>query len=163
MNNTGVTGLTAQNLTLSMRVFGPRISAYAYWHTTDTCTYIYHAKSRLNIPDQAISHVIQFLTGYLTQKIFLLHLSDHYRDNTIFGGSESRYRPRRDWKLRLKRVESNTSLYTNLMICVKCDSFHVRQIMLSKCILKLFHIRRKCWDDLSAGLSPLKGAWGYTY
>ena len=28
-------------LTLSMRVFGPRNSAYAFWTTTDTCTYIY--------------------------------------------------------------------------------------------------------------------------
>ena len=33
-----------------MRAFGPRNSAYAFWTTTDTHTYIYHAKSRLNTP-----------------------------------------------------------------------------------------------------------------
>ena len=38
-------------LTLSMRAFGPRISAYAFWTTTDIHTdIIYHAKSRLNTP-----------------------------------------------------------------------------------------------------------------
>ena len=41
-------------LTLSMRAFGPRNSAYAFWNTTDIPTdrptYIYHAKSRLNTP-----------------------------------------------------------------------------------------------------------------
>ena len=37
-------------LTLSMRAFGTRISAYAFWTTTDIPTYIYHAKSRLNTP-----------------------------------------------------------------------------------------------------------------
>ena len=37
-------------LTLSMRAFGPRNSAYAFWTTTDIPTYIYHAKSRLNTP-----------------------------------------------------------------------------------------------------------------
>ena len=38
-------------LTLSMRAFGPRISAYAF-HDRHTYrhTYIYHAKSRLNTP-----------------------------------------------------------------------------------------------------------------
>ena len=35
-------------LTLSMHAFGPRNSAYAFWTTTDTHIYIYHAKSRLN-------------------------------------------------------------------------------------------------------------------
>ena len=36
---------------LSMRVFGPRNSAYALWHTkTYKPTHIYHAKSRLNTP-----------------------------------------------------------------------------------------------------------------
>ena len=39
-------------LTLSMRAFGPRISAYAFGTSTDIHTdrhtYIYHAKSRLN-------------------------------------------------------------------------------------------------------------------
>ena len=39
-------------LTLSMRAFGPRISAYPFWTTTDIHTYrpTYHAKSRLNTP-----------------------------------------------------------------------------------------------------------------
>ena len=41
-------------LTLSLRAFGPRISAYAFWTRTDIHTdrhtYIYHAKSRLNTP-----------------------------------------------------------------------------------------------------------------
>ena len=37
MNNTGVTGLTAKKKTLSMRVFGPRNSAYAVnLHTRHT-------------------------------------------------------------------------------------------------------------------------------
>ena len=36
---------------LSMRVFGPRNSAYALWHTkTYKLTHIYHAKSQLNTP-----------------------------------------------------------------------------------------------------------------
>ena len=35
-NNTGVTGrLNCPKLTLSMHVFGPRNSAYAFWDTTD--------------------------------------------------------------------------------------------------------------------------------
>ena len=56
MNNTGVTGLTAKKKTLSMRVFGPRNSAYAVNLTYETYRhiyiyiYIYHAKSRLNTP-----------------------------------------------------------------------------------------------------------------
>ena len=39
-------------LTLSMRAFCPRISAYAFWTTTYIHTYrpTYHAKSRLNTP-----------------------------------------------------------------------------------------------------------------
>ena len=43
MNNTGVCGLTAQKLSLSMRVFGPRNSAYAVNLTYETYrhTYIY--------------------------------------------------------------------------------------------------------------------------
>ena len=36
---------------LSMRIFGPRNTAYALWHTkTYKPTHIYHAKSRLNTP-----------------------------------------------------------------------------------------------------------------
>ena len=60
MNNTGVTGLTAKKKdltakkkTLSMRMFGPRNSAYAVNLTYETYRqhiYIYHAKSRLNTP-----------------------------------------------------------------------------------------------------------------
>ena len=34
----------------------------------------------------------------------LVHFRDQYTDNsTLFGGSESRYKSRRDWKLRLKK------------------------------------------------------------
>ena len=41
MNNTGVTGrIFRPILTLSMRAFGPRNSAYAFWPTTDTYIYI---------------------------------------------------------------------------------------------------------------------------
>ena len=40
MNNTGVTGLTAKKKTLSMRVFGPRNSAYFDIRDIPT-TYIY--------------------------------------------------------------------------------------------------------------------------
>ena len=42
MNNTGVTGriLLPNILTLSMRAFGPRNSAYAFWTTTDIYVYI---------------------------------------------------------------------------------------------------------------------------
>ena len=50
MNNTGVTGLTAQNLALSMRVFGPRNSAYAVNLTYDRHTDIH--------TDMYISHKI---------------------------------------------------------------------------------------------------------
>ena len=40
MNNTGVTGLTAKKKTLSMRVFGPRNSAYAVNLTYETYRHI---------------------------------------------------------------------------------------------------------------------------
>ena len=36
MNNTGVTGLTAKKMTLSMHAFGPRNSAYAVNLTYET-------------------------------------------------------------------------------------------------------------------------------
>ena len=40
INNAGVTGRIYRSiLTLSMRAFGPRNSAYAFWTTTDTHTY----------------------------------------------------------------------------------------------------------------------------
>ena len=63
MNNTGVTGrfLTAQNLTLSMHVFGPRDSAYTvdltYDRHTDIPTYIYIS------PEISIEHPSVGLTS----------------------------------------------------------------------------------------------------
>ena len=42
MNNTGVCGLTAQKLSLSMREFGPRNSAYAVNLTYETNRHIHN-------------------------------------------------------------------------------------------------------------------------
>ena len=54
MNKTG--SFKRPKLTLSIRMFGPRNSAYAFWHMVDICIrtyrhiYVYHAKSQLNSP-----------------------------------------------------------------------------------------------------------------
>ena len=53
-------------VTLSMRAFGPRNSAYAFWTTTDTCTYIYIYISR----EISIEHRARFARPITWQRIF---------------------------------------------------------------------------------------------
>ena len=63
MNNTGVTGLIYRPIpTLSMRVFGPRNSAYAFWPTTDTI-YIYIKPMQPTFPLYCLCRT--FMTGYI--------------------------------------------------------------------------------------------------
>ena len=55
MNNTGVTGLTAKKKTLSMRVFGPRNSAYAVNLTYETYRHIYiHISREISIEQPSV-------------------------------------------------------------------------------------------------------------
>ena len=65
MNNKGVTGLTAKKKTLSMRVFGPRNSAYAVNLTYETYrhTYIYISREiSIEHPSVGLASLAQLLS-----------------------------------------------------------------------------------------------------
>ena len=116
MNNTGVTGLTAQNLTLSVRVGYVIPPTQLIWHTTDTCTYIIYISREISIEHPSVG------LASLAQLLLLLWIN---RKKWCFITGARNWLPL--WN-KGQKSDGRLQIWCSIQVCLHRESPEVRLV-----------------------------------